>query len=115
MAECQGSFSQKKFMGYEETIDDCATECRGVAAMFTFGTCRWVHPDECFTGNPNPYGGGFCETIGSVNPVTKCKCFCEMSSSPFSQCQIVHNEGFNLYAFKKNLDGRLFRSFIHRF
>jgi len=62
------------------TVDACASNCRGVASMFAFGT--------------NDFGTPRCDDGG-------CLCLCEKSARADGTCDQVNHNGYRLYTFAK--------------
>ena len=73
--ECDGSEVSK---GKKSSLEDCATECRGTASVFAFGT--------------NDYGTIRCNDAG-------CTCLCETSATVDGSCDQVNHNGFRLYKY----------------
>ena len=80
-AECAGD---EIYPGEIATIEDCASECKGISSMFAFGT--------------NDYGASRCLADGS-----KCNCLCETAASSNGVCQESAHSGYRLYAYQGNL------------
>ena len=75
--ECSGSEINK---GKFETVEECASECKGEASMFAFGT--------------NDFGKKRCYDEG-------CKCLCETSASEKGSCEKVDHDGYRLFRYSK--------------
>ena len=73
--ECSGSEILK---GNFYTTDDCASQCKGVASMFLFGTNDF--------GEPRCYNNG-------------CYCYCETNATTEGNCTKVVNKGYQLYKY----------------
>ena len=73
--ECSGSeFENGKF----HVVEDCASQCKGVASMFAFGT--------------NDFGESRCYNDG-------CRCLCETSATEEGTCTTVDMDGYRLYKY----------------
>ena len=76
-SHCTGTDTKK---GDMDSIEDCASACRGEFQLFTFGL--------------DTAGNSRCGSNG------KCQCWCEAETEDFKcKTQEVHT-GYNLYAFK---------------
>ena len=73
--ECSGSEIDADFFN---TLDGCASHCKGKASMFAFGT--------------NDYGNDRCNTEG-------CRCLCETSATEKGTCEIKDHDGYRLYRY----------------
>ena len=73
--ECSGSEIDK---GQLTSVDDCASQCKGVASMFAFGT--------------NDFGTNRCNDKG-------CSCYCETSATVEGTCERVDHNGYRLYKY----------------
>ena len=73
--ECSGSEDDK---GTLESIASCASECKGEASMFAFGT--------------NDFGNSRCDSKG-------CRCLCETSATKQGTCDIINHAGYRLYKY----------------
>ena len=73
--ECSGSEISK---GKLPSVDDCASQCEGVASMFAFGT--------------NDYLTNRCNNDG-------CSCYCETSATEDGTCNSVNHNGYRLYKY----------------
>ena len=85
---CSGSELHK---GKLQSVDDCASICKGVASMFVFGT--------------NEFGVNRCDSIG-------CKCFCETSAMDQGTCNQIDHNGYRLYKYITGYDHTLYN--IHK-
>ena len=74
--ECGGSEVSK---GKLPSVDDCASQCKGVASMFAFGT--------------NDYLTNRCNSNG-------CQCLCETSATEDGTCNSVNHKGYRLYKYR---------------
>ena len=75
--ECSGS---EITIGTLPTVDDCASQCKGEASMFAFGT--------------NDYGTYRCNDEG-------CQCLCETSATEKGTCTRADHDGYRLYKYSK--------------
>ena len=73
--ECGGS---EVWKGHLPIVDDCASECKGIASMFAFGT--------------NDFKNNRCEQKG-------CACYCETSATEKATCNTVDHNGYRLYKY----------------
>lgn len=73
--ECDGSEAWK---GRQYTVDQCASQCKGVSSLFIFGT--------------NDYSDNRCFDNG-------CDCYCETSARSDGTCPRIAHNGFRLYKF----------------
>ena len=73
--ECSGSEENK---GKLQSVDACASKCKGEASMFIFGT-------EDF-GDSVCVGGG-------------CNCYCETSATEQGTCDIIDHTAYRLYKY----------------
>ena len=77
-AERKECDSTEIFKGKLPSVDNCASQCKGVASMFIFGT--------------NDYGTDRCNDDG-------CSCYCETSATEEGTCNRKNHNGFRLYKF----------------
>ena len=75
--ECDGSEISK---GKLPSVDDCASQCKGVSSMFAFGT--------------NDFLKNRCNKEG-------CNCLCETSATEEGTCERVDHNGYRLYKYSK--------------
>ena len=75
--ECSGSEISK---GKLPSVDECASECKGISSMFAFGT--------------NDYLKNRCDNNG-------CNCLCETSAAEEGTCDRVDHNGYRLYKYSK--------------
>ena len=84
--ECSGSETEK---GTFHIIDNCASQCNGVASMFAFGTNDF--------GEPRCYNNG-------------CRCLCETSATAEGTCNKVNHKGYRLYRYSNQGDYYLYHN-----
>ena len=79
-----------KYTGKGEltSVEDCAEACTEVATMFAFGT--------------NDYDLDMCDNTGN------CPCYCYDGANDDGTCIQNHNNGFRLYRYEKNKNGKRF-------
>ena len=73
--ECGGSEVSK---GTSPSVDDCASQCKGVASMFALGTNDYL-TNRCYSGG--------------------CTCLCETSANEEGTCTRVNHKGYRLYKY----------------
>ena len=73
--ECSGSEKPK---GKLQSVDACASKCKGEASMFIFGT--------------EDFGDSTCNTDG-------CNCYCETSATEQGMCDMIDHNGYRLYRY----------------
>ena len=74
--ECSGSEIDK---GKLPSVDDCASQCKGVASLFAFGT--------------NDFGTDRCDNVDG------CTCLCETSATEEGICNTESHNGYRLYKY----------------
>ena len=83
--ECAGA---EIFQNNFPTIGECAASCHGKSSMFAFGT--------------NDYDLDMCDNTGN------CPCYCYDGANDDGTCIQNHNNGFRLYRYEKNKNGKRF-------
>ena len=75
---CSG---QSLFMGWFESVTECAIRCFERSSMFIFGSVDFGRTDRCL-GDPQ-----------------RCKCQCEMTATNEGECDVTANTGYRLYKY----------------
>ena len=78
--ECDDSIEQNIYKGNFHSVNECASQCTGVASMFAFGTNDFgAEPSRCYNDG--------------------CRCLCELSATDEGACTRVNNKGYRLYEY----------------
>ena len=77
--ECSDNVEMEMHIGRQQSIENCASKCKGKASMFIFGTKDYGKDERCFDNG--------------------CECYCEISATPQGTCDIVHHKGYRLYKY----------------